>query len=115
MADANSLLETSLNRSIVDTSTKLADAAQANHASQLNNFSRAAELLSKNIVEFDLAQGIAYSEGTTRMSPTSQGFHLGNTLSQVGSVVQHNQNFISQGFIQLQSQIAALQAQIASK
>ena len=110
MADGNSLLETSLNRSIVDNSTKLADAGQANHTAQLNNFSRAAELLSKNIAEYDLAQAMAHSEGMTRMSPTSQGYHLGNTMTQIGGAVQHNQNYIAQAFAQIQATLAALAA-----
>ena len=110
MADSNSLLETSLNRSIVDNSTKLADAGQANHASQLNNFSRCAEMLSKNIAEYDLAQAMAHSEGMTRMSPTSQGYHLGNAMNQIGGAVQHNQNYIAQGFAQITTMLNALLA-----
>ena len=114
MADSNSLLETSLNRSIVDNSTKLADAGQANHTAQLNNFSRAAEILSKNIAEYDLAQAMAHSEGMTRMSPTSQGYHLGNTMSQLGGAVQHNQNYIAQGFAQLTTILNAILANTKS-
>ena len=110
MADSASLLETSLNRSIVDNSTKLADAGQANHTAQLNNFSRAAEVLSKNIAEYDLSQAMAQSEGMSRISPTSQGFHLGNSMNQIGGSVVHNQNLIAQGFAQLQATLAALLA-----
>jgi hypothetical protein len=110
MADANSLLETSLNRSIVDNSTKLADAGQANHTAQLNNFSRAAELLSKNIVEYDLSQALAQAEGMSRISTTSQPYHLANGMALVNASNQSTQNAIAQGFAQLTTMMNAMLA-----
>ena len=113
MADANSLLETSLNRSIVDTSTKLADASASNHTSQINNFSRAAEVLSKRIAEYDGPEAMAAAEGYTRVSPTSQGYHSANTMTQVTAALQNNQNNVSQALMQLLASIEGLKAMVA--
>ena len=115
MADApNPLLLDSLNRSIVDESTKLAAAANSNHTSQLNNFSRAAEVLSKRIAEVDTAESVAESEMISRISPVSQGHVLGQTLTQVGGAMQNNQNYIIQGFAQMTTMLDLIATKLAA-
>ena len=114
MADATSLLETSLSRSIVETSAQLSTAAAHNHTAQINNFSRGAEVLSKRICEWDGSETVAHAEGYSRVSPVSQGHILGQTMSQVGGVLQNNQNYIAQGFAQLQTTLEGLRVQLAA-
>ena len=108
MADSNELLISSLNRSIVDNSTKLADAGSSNHAAQLANHSRCAEVLSKRICEWDGAETVAGAEGYSRISPVSQGHVLANTMEQVTGVIQNNQNQVSQALMQLLASIEGL-------
>ena len=106
------LLTGSLEQSIVNNATMLAQAATANHQSQLNNNSRNAELLGKRVVEWDGAEAIAHAEGYSRISPTSQPYHLASGINQLSGVIQNNQNLISQGFMQLNSSIEGLKTVI---
>jgi len=76
----------------------------------LNNFSRAAELLSKNIVEYDLSQALAQAEGMSRISTTSQPYHLANGMALVNASNQSTQNAIAQGFAQLTTMMNAMLA-----
>ena len=115
MADANSLLETSLNRSIVDNSQKLADAGTANFTAQQNNHARCAEVLSKRICEYDGPEAMATAEGYSRISPTSQGYHAANTMTQVTGAIQNNQNQVSQALLQLMTSIEGLKSVMAAK
>jgi len=106
------LLLANLNRSIVDTSTKLADIATANHQSALNNHSRNSENLGKRTCELDNIEAMATSEAITRVSPVSQPHIQANGMNQLGASIQNNQNYINQGFTQLSQQIYSLNSRI---
>ena len=116
MAETNELLITTLQRGITESSNMISNAAVANHQSQLNNFSRGAEILTKRICEWDGAETIAHAEGYTRFSPASQTHHTATSMAELSSVIQNNQNQFSQGFLQLQQSIEGLRSAIlASK
>jgi len=114
MAESSDLLATTLQRSIVEVSAQQASAAVANHTSQLNNFGRAAEWLSKTIVEIDPVQAISLAEANTRYSPASQVHDQAQGLTSLGASIQNNQNYISQGFAQLQTTLEGLRNQMAA-
>lgn len=113
MAESVDLLSVSLQRSIVDVSAQQAAAALGNHTSQINNFGRAAEWLSKTIVEVDPVQAISIAEANTRFSPASQVHDQAQGLTSLGASIQNNQNYISQGFTQLQTTLEGLRMQMA--
>lgn len=116
MADQTSgeLLLTTLQRGITENSNMISNAAVANHQSQLNNFARGAEILTKRMCEFDGPEAMATSEGYTRFSPASQTHHTAVSMSELSSSIQNNQNQFAQGFLQLQQSIEGLRSAILS-
>jgi hypothetical protein len=113
---ASELLQTTLERGIAESSNIISNAMVANHTSQLNNFARCAEVLSKRISEWDGPEAIAGAEGYTRFSPASQVHHAAVSMAELSGVMQNNQNQVAQGFLQLQASIEGLKSAIlASK
>lgn len=102
------LLKTTLQRGITESSNMISNAAVANHQSQLNNFSRGAEILTKRLCENDPNEAVATAETLTRFSPATQVHHSAVSMAELSSVLQNNQNQFSQGFLQLQQSIDAL-------
>lgn len=115
MADAASgeLLLTTLQRGITESSNMISNAAVSNHASQINNFSRGAEVLTKRLCEWDGAETVSHAEGYTRFSPASQVHHQAVSMSELSSALQNSQNQIAQGFLQLQQSIEGLRASMS--
>jgi len=116
MSDENlQLLMTTLQRGITESSNMISNASVANHQTQLNNFSRGGEILTKRMCEYDGPEAMAISEGYTRFSPASQTHHSAISLAELSSVIQNNQNQFSQGFLQLQQSIDALRNALITK
>ena len=110
---SSALLLNSMNNTIVSAAT----AASSNATNQLNASTSASNeqlrihahsegVLGKRICELDTTEGMSTAEAMTRVSTTSQPFHLATGLAQLGGVNQHNQNLSNQGLMQ---SIVALQ------
>jgi len=112
---ASELLQTTLERGIAESSNMISNAMVANHQSQLNNFSRGAEILTKRMCEYDGPESLATTENYTRFSPASQVHHSAVSMAELSSVIQNNQNQFSQGFLQLQQSIDSLRNAILNK
>ena len=113
---ASDILQTTLERGIAESSNMISNAMVSNHTSQLNNFSRGAEILTKRMCEYDGPEALATTENYTRYSPASQVHHTAVSIAELGGVLQNNQNQIAQGFLQLQTSIEGLRsALLASK
>lgn len=113
--EGQGLLTTALNRSIVDISSQQAAAALGNHTSQINNFGRAAEWLSKTMVEIDPMQALSVAEANTRFSPASQVHDQAQGITSLGASLQNNQNYISQALAQVLATTEALKMQMMQK
>ena len=115
MAESVDLLSVALQRSIVDVSAQQAAAALGNHTSQINNFGRAAEWLSKTIVEIDPVQAISLAEANTRFSPASQVHDQAQGITSLAASIQSQNNQIGQGFAHLAMLLESIRAQAMSK